>query len=191
MLLKIQPCFSEPDCSEQRRALRLVKGKICPAASELLDQETVFAVCLAGAYSTPGIGAIPPPYSRPHCPTTSKSGSQRYHCLPSPGIWRRVILETSNPEQVPLPSWELLHLQYDMQRIARACAAGDILAATPQRQVPTGGSVAYNVDEEYGLPGFALDTPGLGAFLLDEAVEQGLLPLHERADVEQYFLVEE
>ncbi|KAI0389670.1 hypothetical protein F5Y17DRAFT_472671 [Xylariaceae sp. FL0594] len=104
----------------------------------------------------------------------------------------RIIVESSDPAEAPLPLWELLQLQWDMQRISRACAAADVLAACFGRQGPPVAASARAKEndvyyEESNLP-VGPDTTIFTKYILDEAVEQKILEQHDPREVEEYFL---
>ncbi|KAI1814794.1 hypothetical protein GGS20DRAFT_546883 [Poronia punctata] len=124
-------------------------------------------------------------YQGPSTSTTDPT----FHVLHS---WDRIVLESNNPREAPLPSWELLQLQWDMQRISRASAAADVLASIFTRQEPPGeaGALAgeYNDEKEECSPCIGPCTPRFTTFLLDEAVDQGILASADRPEVERYFL---
>ncbi|KAI0393714.1 hypothetical protein F5Y17DRAFT_458613 [Xylariaceae sp. FL0594] len=128
----------------------------------------------------------------------------------------RVVLETSDASQFPLPSWLLLQLQWDLHSVVRACGQADILAAIfPQEPDQYGLAVSNDVDggkasdvdggevsgvdegeASDGDEGEAKDTrrlppwptPAFSKFLLEEATERGFLTHASRNDLEPVFI---
>ncbi|KAI1815007.1 hypothetical protein GGS20DRAFT_584937 [Poronia punctata] len=78
---------------------------------------------------------------------------------------------------VSVPSWQLLKLQWELQRVARAFAAADVLKVVfkrdPDQEVQPAEIIEMDLEDT--RQGTAdLDRPLLSRFLLDEAIEHGL-----------------
>jgi len=104
--------------------------------------------------------------------------------------------ETGTPTAALLPSWELLQLQWDLQRVARASASAGFLATLFRHEGPSNAGMSTIVDdkkaEEEDDWGSLIPelTPNFTNFLMDEGVDKGLLKQEERDKLQEYFLPE-
>lgn len=124
-----------------------------------------------------------------------EASSQEDPNLPPLRCGDNIVLVTKYPDEVTLPSWELLQLQWDMQNIVRASAQAEVLVALFREDPDIPGSSVPPVEEEeeeeeedirLRLP---QPTPQFSSFLLDEAVEQGLITVSNRRRLERDLIV--
>ncbi|KAI0395373.1 hypothetical protein F5Y17DRAFT_205510 [Xylariaceae sp. FL0594] len=65
--------------------------------------------------------------------TRDANNNRVYH---PPETGDKIILEVVKDTEACLPSWQLLELQWYLHRIARVCAAGEVLKAAFEKTVP-------------------------------------------------------